>query len=322
MDFIIPTDNIKRIEKSYNKVEALKKYNAGVLLSETATSPAYLGKETLLMNFSSLSEVFRLLDDTETVKTKYNSSRENSGSSWTVFKSYIEAEETFRYAPQKVAEFKASDIVINDYGESGNTVNYDVTGDYIDIGRYLEGVPEVFGSMHMGNYRGVRVKLVVNGAMSAGINIEVLNERSKRIIRLVDWLETQGIRVSLNIVFSNKCAHVDIRVKDYSEPLNIFDIAVATHGDFFRRIVFRLFELSKTLEGGYGNAYSFDYAVEGYKYSLKNLDEMFVGLISRCNSKESVNKDFNRVEKHIMKLIESGDFKQVVMSSELREEDV
>lgn len=327
-EFVISSHLLKRF-KSYNSETGLAEYNSGTVdfgkisNRDYSLMPNYLRNESLVINFNNLAEVFTLTQKLGKPRKHHNSSQQKGYGSWVEFDTYEQAYNVLTKEPQRVVDFKANDIAINDYDESGNDVNYDVTGDFIDIGRYLDGVPETFGQMRQGNYRGVRVKIIQSGGGSCSQDIKIINARSRRISRLIDWLENQGIRVSLNVVYSNDNGHYDIKVKDYSEPLNIYNVGVASNGDFFRRMIFRLIEASKTNSSGYGSSIDFNEFMERtVKRNINedNLDSMllFISNSGQYDVKE-VDTLFDYMEKRIQKMLEENDYKRFLLSRDIVE---
>lgn len=325
-DFVIATSQYKK-PKSYNKAPALQKYNFGVVEGTDPNIPNYLLHNTLCINFNNLAEVFDLCSALGVPTGQYTSSQKNEGSGWTKFSTYEESVRVLRNEPQRIVEFRPSDIAINDISESGNDVYYDVVGDYLDVGRYLDGVPEAFGNMFMGNYRGVRVKIFYDASAPAYINSDDINLRSKRLCRLVDWLETQGVRVSVNAIYSSDNGHFDIKIKDYSEPLNIYDVGVVSNSDFFRRLIFRLTEVSKTVSGGYGSARSFSYFLRAYFNSkdsqTNDRQELSLFLTNDYqDGEEVINSNFDRVERYIQALLPTGDYKVLMSDTHISEDTI
>ncbi len=184
------------------------------------------------------------------------------------FKSYAEAVDIYRHKPSEITTFDASDTKILGGTESGNRLIYDVTGDSLDIGRYLDGEPECYGSLSNGNPRGKRVHLLVNLSWSARVDKSVINYRSQRILRLVDWLESQGVRCMVTAINSSETCHMELTVKEYSEPLQITDLAIIAHSDFLRRVIFRFDEYSDTWRSGYGSSYTLSEYMRSYGNAL------------------------------------------------------
>jgi hypothetical protein len=203
-------------------------------------------------------------------KRSGSSSTEGTAGDFYFFESYEEALDTYIHSPHSVRNFQELDVRLSDGESAGLDVALDVTGDYLDIGRYLEGDPECFGSMTNGNPRGLRVNLVVNMGWWSGVNNETINLRSQRIQRLVDWLETQQVRTSIRFVRSTECSHLEIVVKDHDQILDLNDLAVVGHSDFLRRAGFRFDEHSDTWQEGYGSSRSFN----NYLYNHRLVPDM------------------------------------------------
>lgn len=212
-----------------------------------------------------------------------NAAREKASTDYeqgfNVFKTYDEAMKTYRTKPQSVVKYDPTELKVRDINEAGSIVDYDVTGDYIDMGRYMEGVPESWGSMHNGNARNRRVNIIVNLNFSSGVAERTILHRGERILRLVDALEGSGVRTQLQAIESTECGHFEFTLKQHDEPLTISDLAVVTHPDWLRRIIFRLCEYSNTWEYGYGMPRRFGHAVTPDNLEGDNLNELtiFIG---------------------------------------------
>lgn len=213
------------------------------------------------------------------------------------FESYQETLDTFRRHPEKVINYDPTELRIKDESESGSTVEYDVTGDFIDMGRYMEGIPEVVGSMRGGNARNRRVNIITNLSTSSGINQKVIKHRGERTIRLIDALEAGGVRTMLTAIESTECNHTEVIVKRHEEPLTIADVAVVTHPEFLRRILFRVKEYSDTWSGGYGGAYLFSAALKPDVIDSPNNNELNIVLDTNITSIESVDRLFDQLER-------------------------
>jgi hypothetical protein len=177
------------------------------------------------------------------------------------FRTYKEAFDILRNKPQEVTKFDPAEIRVRDISESGLEIDYDVVGDYIDMGRHMEGLPESWGSMRNGNARNRRVNIMVNLSNGGSMGEKEINHRSERILRLVDALEMGGVRTEVVAIESTECSHLEIKIKRHDETLNISDMAVVTHSEFLRRISFRITEYSKTFSDGYGSSIVFSDAV-------------------------------------------------------------
>lgn len=280
---ILDTNLMKDLEVKSNYVIGRAAKHTG-LLNENERIMMFDGVRT------SLDYIKKYLPDARHSR----SSLEGSGHAGNSFSSYDKAMDTFINNPQSLVKYDPTQMRPFEWEEQGNDLEYDVTGDFIDVGRVLEGVPENFGSLHNGNPRSRRVKIVVALSQGWSVRPEEINHRSKRVIRLIDALESANIRTELVAVDSGGCAHTEIVVKRFDEPLTIEDVAVVTHGDYFRRLMFRAAEWSDTWRGGYGDSTKLRSNKEVLKSQLN--DELAVYIDGNMRS-ASIDPHFNKLEK-------------------------
>lgn len=257
----------------------------------------YLDRGTIVTLFDGLDNALDfVLEKMPRAKQDGSSdSRERDG--FNAFGSYQEAMDTFRHKPEQVVKFDPSELRIKDASEVGSQVEYDVTGDYIDMGRYMEGVPENMGTMHNGNARNRRANILINLNQMWNINHEVIKHRGERILRLIDALEAGGIRTMLTGAESSRCNHTEVILKRHDEPLTISDLAVVTHPEFLRRFVFRIIEHSKTFRSGYGSAVDFGYALTPEVIESGNVNEMDIVIDGNFRDNKTVDESFDQLEK-------------------------
>lgn len=274
-------------------------------ISKTKTKLTYLDERELCGKFDGIDIFLDVISNQLKVgRGRYNSSQDKGDGDFQMFKTYEEAMDTFKNNPSKVADFMQKDEKILGGDSAGMSVEYDVTGDFIDMGRYVEGIPETFGSMYNGNPRSKRVNILIPAMTSSWVSHRLINHRSKRVKRLVDWLETNQVRCAVTVMFTNDNWHCEIIVKKFDEIFNINDIAIATHSDFFRRCQFKFGENSKTLVGGYGSAVQF-----WNNTKLKNMlgqeynNEFNVVIGSKLEYTERIDKDMDDLEKRLSKRI-------------------
>lgn len=229
-------------------------------------------------------------------KRSRSSSDEGDGD-FNAFDSYEQAMTTFRSKPESVVKFDVAELRIKDDHEAGSRVDYDVTGDYIDMGRYMEGIPESVGTMHNGNARNRRMNVTININQWYGISHSVITKRGERILRLIDGLEGSGVRCQLTAIESSQCNHTEVVIKHHSEPLTITDLAVVTHPEFLRRCVFRIIEHSKTYESGYGSSRSFGEAVSPEMLTVESNDEIHLFIDSNMTEARDVDARFDELER-------------------------
>jgi hypothetical protein len=256
----------------------------------------YLAPQTLFAQFDGLDIMLDYVEK-EMPVAKREKSSENGGGDFNAFKSYEEALHVFRKNPQSIVKFDPAQLAIKDDTESGILVDYDVVGDYIDMGRFMEGIPESWGSMHNGNSRNRRANIVINMTQVWMMKVEDIIHRQERVSRLVDALEAGGVRTQVTGIISDRCQHVEVIVKHHHEPLNITDMAVISHPEFLRRILFRVCEYSKTFEYGYGNAIVFDQSVTPTMLIPENNDELCIFVGSNLVSIPKINESFDKLER-------------------------
>lgn len=257
----------------------------------------YLEDGTLYAQFEGLDKCLDYVLEKMPEAKRGGSSVDTGRGSFNAFDTYEEAITTFRKTPEKVVHFDESELRIKDDSESGNQIEYDVTGDYIDMGRFMEGVPESMGTMHNGNARNRRINLIVNLNQAHYIDHEDVTHRSERILRLVDALEAGGVRTQLTGILSNECLHVEVNLKHHDETLTIADLAVTTHPEFLRRIGFRFCEYSKTWDYGYGSAVKFGRALTPELLEGTNVNEMNIFIDANMQSRETIDRLFDQIER-------------------------
>jgi hypothetical protein len=262
----------------------------------------WLEQHELAGHFSGVDSMLNYTEQhyTEPRQSKDSSHRGTDGNFW-FFNDYETALNTYRKHPDKVVEFTENDTRLEGGDAAGLDIQYDVTGDFIDIDRYLSGEPEHYGAMDNGIPRGIRMTIVVGSAWAGSTNNSVINDRSKRLIRLTDWLEAQGVRVQIVIIYSMECQYVEIIIKHYDEPISLADVAVTSHSDFFRRILFRWAEHSSTWRSGYGSSVSFDSYIRDKSRPDQFPTELQDGHLLYCGvqSRGSIDNVFDGLEKQL-----------------------
>lgn len=209
---------------------------------------------------------------------------------------YTQALEIFTNTPSKVRQFTEKDTRLEGGDVNGFVPEYDVTGDTLDVGRYLDGEPEVFSSLVNGNPRAKRVHLFMALNQWAGTTPDYILERSKRVVRLVDWLESQSVRVQITGVQSNECYHMEVDVKQYHEPLDLNSVAVMGHSDFLRRLGFRMVEQSQTYSSGYGSSVAFRDVISVNPGLITPEDASEVALMVGNHWDRQIDEEFDQLE--------------------------
>ena len=257
----------------------------------------YLREGAIVTLFDGVDKALDFITEKMPVAKQGRSSVATGRGGFNAFGTYEEAMSTFREHPEKVVKFDPAELRIKDESEAGSYVEYDVTGDFIDMGRYMEGIPEVMGSMHRGYARNRRVSIMINLNYRAGINHDIITRRGERILRLIDALEAGGIRTMMTAIESSECNHTEVILKHHQEPLTISDLAVVTHPEFLRRAIFRIIEHSKTFEYSYGHALTFGESLTPEVIENGNNDEVDIVVDGNISSIGEVDSLFDQLEK-------------------------
>ena len=131
---------------------------------------------------------------------------------------------------------------------SGYAIEYDTAGDYIDMGAYLEGVPECFGKITSAEGPKESVRIVASITASSIVHEDHIKNRGAAICALIDQLRKTHF-VSLDITVSSRgimgknlrtIFHVDMQ-NDYSRDLIAFYLA---HPGMLRRVWFAIAEIA------------------------------------------------------------------------------
>lgn len=214
--------------------------------------------KNIYMSFDSVSEVLEYIQDTpaENVSRNPNRSLNSCPYPW---------ETTLRLFREGWAEgvrdvaFNADKINARIDEAAGVGIEYDVTGDYIDVGSYLEGVPECFGKMVTAEGPKEEIEIVVSAVCHSGIHERSIRNRGAAIAALVDQLRrTHFVKLSF-IIKSVGIKRHDITTvfnvnmeNEYSRDLVAF---MAANACYLRRIWFAIAEkvLQKSSCGVYGS---------------------------------------------------------------------
>lgn len=147
------------------------------------------------------------------------------------------------------------------------TVEYDVSGDYVDVGAFLAGEPECMGNFVMQEVERPVCHIVLNGIFSGGLSGDTMARRGAACLALVDALERSGRRCEVTLsVITGPGDPLEARVtlKRPDDTLNPGLLAFALcHPASSRRIGFSWLEtLSASLREKHGIGRSYGAVVE------------------------------------------------------------
>lgn len=267
----------------------------------------------LSAEFDSPNDVFRVIRKLkwEPQNEKQSDSRSRSGSGgFHTFGSLAEAMDVFENKPDTIRMFSANDDRLERPDNPGKDVRFDITGDYIDIDRYLVGEPEHFGNAIMGNPKNIFCTINVLTSFVHFTSAEYQLVKQKRILRLVDWLETQGVRCQIIAQDDSEVSFISTVVKEFQDPFNLNDLAVVCHPDWLRRVEFLVMEQSDTWTWGYGSSQQYDKKMLKYKPNPEDGVYVYVGGYipygSSSNDTKRLNQEFDRLEGQVAELVDQG----------------
>ncbi len=263
----------------------------------------------LSCEFDSIPEVFRAITKLGWKPAREEASnRRGKDDVFYVFDSLQEAHDVFFNHPEKIRAFSQNDDRLETPDTPGKDVTFDVTGDFIDIDKFMEGDPENMGNAVMGNPKTVFCTINILNSAVYYTKPEYMLAKQKRIMRIVDWLETQQIRTQIILAEDSSVSFTSIVVKAFDEPFDLNHLAIAMHPDFFRRTTFLIMEQSKTWSYGYGSSIEYDKRM--LKYKPKPEDGLYIyvgGYIPYDGPNHGIDKldkAFDKIELEIVEMID------------------
>ena len=153
-------------------------------------------------------------------------------------------------------------------------VDYSTSGQIIDMGKYLDGLPECCLKLDVPDSGGSRiVDIVVNASINCNQNADAVKNRGTAIAVIIRTLESLGVSTRVWITYGfhrDQTIQIWTKFKDYGEPLRLNHLAVAlcspiTH----RRFGFSLAEsapdaIKESIGIRNGGSYGGSYDIESW----------------------------------------------------------
>lgn len=210
-------------------------------------------KQIRIFDFDSLNDFYNYITTTDTneaFKDKTLSSKERD-SCFTGTESFEEAIKLFKYGwpdGSKNLTKKLNDSSISIKPTMKNRIQKSVAGYQVLVPNYLSGDP-----LNMINRKMVPVKqkvITISKSISynAFVEKETIENESVKAMQIVKKLESQGMRVNLNLILgaskNNMTILVKIRLKKSTEKVNVSKLAFPlVHPSMLRRLLFRFEEV-------------------------------------------------------------------------------
>jgi hypothetical protein len=269
----------------------------------------------LSAEFDSVPDVFRVIKKLgwQPQRDKASNRQSEGNGQFYTFKNLADSLDVFENHPERIRKFNQLDDRLLAYESPGNDVQFDVTGDYIDIGRFLEGVPEVMGYSTLGNPRTIFCTINILTSFVHYTDAKYVLAKQARVLRLVDWLETQGIRCQIVAAEDSECLYMSTVVKEFQDPLDINHLAIVMHPDWLRRVTFLIEEQSNTWTWGYGSAIEYDTKMKKYQPNPEDGLYVYVGgympfgnFQNGTDGIKMLNEAFDNIEAGIQDTIDRG----------------
>lgn len=159
-------------------------------------------------------------------------------------------------------EKKSLDSLIESEQTKTN-IQYDVTGDYLDVGAFMQGTPECFASMELLPSDKPELNIYASVSVSAGISPEIIKTRGVAIASLIEQLKHDYF-VNLWFEFASNYNHGHYyKFKVPVENVTSFNQLAfyAAHAGMLRRFCLAIMEYTENNKKiyGYGEPLSVDH---------------------------------------------------------------
>lgn len=192
-------------------------------------------------------------------------------------------------------------------------VQYDVIGDYIDIGRYMEGVPEAFGQFEMVDNKKTEINVLVNTTASWQVSEDTIYNRGACIINLLDLLQQRYHSVNLQFIWHCENSGFKLDAQDAKYLSIILDIDlkntfskdaivfILANTGYIRRCCFSVYEIlgNKPDMMGYGRVCEYaEYNKDNTIYfpHLSTADNTHLPYIDIQSAKEEIERIINDID--------------------------
>ena len=244
--------------------------------------------------FNTVRDFSKFLALNENTKTNKKSSQKTGDKDWNGTRTYEEFSEGIlkNGNPELLKEVKKTvNKRVNELEHKfleSTQYNFDVVGDFFDIGTFMSGEPEHWlKEIKIKDDKFIHVK--VGGVYPAKVSAETIKQNASSLIALMRVMEGRGFLTKIDICFNSENMTVakkgsnllvEIPIKDYNQPLDYRKVSTLLDTSFFRRGIFRLYELTypETLQGNYGRYKAEDdYINLAYANEIDSLESDLLG---------------------------------------------
>ena len=179
-----------------------------------------------------------LVDYVSNHKPKIGSSTYIHNQEWYGTRSLDQAIDLFKYKRHLLLPKGFQQKYIKNINANGIDVEYNVTGDYLDIGRYMSGEPEVFGTNINGDLTGKVIRVYINASVSAVYGAQEIMTGAEKLAEIINALYVSGARVSTTFMSAEETQWIEVKLNDFGDPLSPVDLVAVASPSFIRRLCF------------------------------------------------------------------------------------
>ncbi|OQX58595.1 MAG: hypothetical protein B5M52_05155 [Helicobacteraceae bacterium 4484_230] len=233
----------------------------------------------LILEARSLHELKKFMLDNEDFKdSPQNASmktREWSGTfTWEEYIDLLDNGDKEVMKKLKIITNKTTGDLHKKYKDVISSYQYDVTGEFFDIGLVLSGVPEVWLQPVIEQEEKQRIDIIINGSFDSAQKKDTITENIGYLLGLLKVLEECGVETSVKMIAgvqnywersrTNKSIILITTVKQYDEPINFKKVSALISPTYLRRGMFKIEEVTAkmNLAGGYGKPMKFKGTIE------------------------------------------------------------
>jgi len=219
------------------------------------------------IKFDTINDVKKYLNNHSDVITNQNSSHKEGRNGFFGTETYTEFEDTIlkngnpellktikKKVNSRVDELEKNFIEDTQY-------QFDVVGDFFDVGTFMSGEPEHWlKEIKIKEDKFIHIK--IGGVYPHTVDTDVIRDNASELIALLRVMENKGYLTKIDVCFSSEKMKtrgkanllIEIPLKDYNQPLDYRKVSILLDTSFFRRAIFRIYELTypTNLKDGYG----------------------------------------------------------------------
>lgn len=191
-----------------------------------------------------------LVDYIATHKPNRGASTTAGETGWYGTNSLDEALNLFKNNRQELLPKGFKQHKIKNLHSLGTDVAFDVTGDFLDVGRYLSGEPEVFGKNINGDLTGKVIRVYINASVSYSWDAEEIMLGAEKLAEVINALYLSGAKVSTTFLSAEETQWVEVKLNDFGDPIDPVDLIAVASPSFIRRLCFAVNNYHEVFQGG------------------------------------------------------------------------